>query len=104
MDEWRKEALSPPTDKSRRGVPPGEVQPFAFTVNSVFAPSLPAIAFDSGGSRTMGVPPGVVAFAVRVRVRDRGGSGGRIVRRGSRSSRHRGVARRELSLMELRRM
>jgi len=63
MDEWRKEALSPPTDKSRRGVPPGEVQPFAFTVNSVFAPSLPAIAFDSGGSRTMGVPPGVVAFA-----------------------------------------
>ena len=66
MDEWRKEALSPPTDKSRRGVPPGEVQPFAFTVNSVFAPSLPAIAFDSGGSRTMGVPPGVVAFAFAI--------------------------------------
>ena len=45
-------------------MPPGEVQPFTFSGESVFARSLPAISFDSGGSRTMGVPPGVVAIAV----------------------------------------
>ena len=44
-------------------MPPGEAQPFTFSVEGVFAPSLPAIAFDSEGSKTTGVPPGVVAIA-----------------------------------------